>query len=334
MHGNSLDRLGGSRQGDQKFSPEQPVDDRFPSEDLYQRWVDYLLFEGVTEDGWHLSAESCPTLKGVLLRPREQQANFLLAAMVRILWLLESRGQRTVAELFLLFHAARRLMTRRMPWTQDGLTALVLLSTSPNVAQELGDSVLKQVHWNGPPSQQVRRALKRLKKVGPFRAEIDRLLYRSSHFPDQNSVLNRSLSGILAHARRLPESESRRWWRKAKALMMALDSKTLEEDLLAWLERELATLHHDHSRLLNGLVAMLGFTSSERAARFLERAIKWGYRRREGYGPQDLMLARTAIRALARMSTPLALTYLVVLGSELRYASATEELLTALRRIA
>ena len=309
--------------------------DGFPSHDLYQRWVDYLLLEGISADGWHKLATECSTLQGVLVRPREAQARFLLAVMVRLLWLFECRGPHTLAQLFLLYESARALLRRRLPWNEEALSVLVLLTAHPSIAAELGPSVLKQVRWRGRPGEAVRRALKRLKRVSSASPEIEQLLSREHHFPQTgDDQTNRHLRQLLAHARRLPDKPSRRWWRKGVALTRQLGKEHLLEEMLPWLESELKNLHHDHPRLLRGMVVLLGHERADQVAHYLEKVVKWGYRRREGYGPQDLALARSGIRSLGRMNTPLALTYLVILGSELRYASATDELLKTLRKLA
>ena len=309
--------------------------DLYPGEDRYQSLLDSLLEEGMSDDGWHGPAGDCPTLKRVLLMPREEQMQFLLALLVRLLWQFECRGRAAVARLFLLFGAAKLVLARKLPFTDDDLEALVILTANPNVAKELGSLVVRQVEWHGEPGEPVRRALKRLKRVGRFNRSIEPLLRREVHLPPVSSpAKEREVRALVAHARRLPDRVTRRWFRKGVALLKQLGRSETESHLVSWISEQLKRLHRQHPRLLRGLVVLLGGVRSGAVADLLEEVIKWGYRRRQGYGPQDFRLARSGIRALGRMGTPLAIAYLVILGSELRYHSATEELLRALRRVA
>lgn len=309
--------------------------DLFPSYDPHQQSLDRLLSEGINSQGWHRPAADCPTLKAVLVQPREVQARFLLALLTRSLWQLECRGQPAVARLFLLIESAKLLLSRKLPWDKETLTVLVILTAHPNLAPELGALVLRQVKWKGRPSEPVRRALKRLKKAGEFKAEIEPLLSHDVFLPEASAPLKeRQLRNLFAHARRLPDTVSRRWYRKGEALLKHLGSEEVEQHLIPWLRQELPALHRDHSRLLRGLVVVLGSLPSQSTVECLAFIAGWAYQRRQGHGARDTTLARSAIRALARLGSRLAVAYLVILGSELRYRSATEELLRALRKLA
>ncbi len=309
--------------------------DLFPSHDSYQQSLDCFLREGINSHRWHRPAADCPTLKAILVRRREFQARFLLAVLTRSLWQLECRGQPAVARFFLLLEAAKLLLSRKLPWNKDTLTVLVLLTAHPNLAPELGALVLRQVRWKGRPSEPVRRALKRLKKAGEFQSEIEPLLSHDVFLPEASSLLKeRQLRNLFAHARRLPDTVSRRWYRKGEALLKQLGGKETEESLIPWIRQELPNLHRDHSRLLRGLVVVLGSLPSQLSVECLAFIAGWSYQRRQGHGARDTTLARSAIRSLARLGSRLAVAYLVILGSELRYPSATEELLKALRKLA
>ena len=123
--------------------------DLYPGEDRYQSLLDSLLEEGMSDDGWHGPAGDCPTLKRVLLMPREEQMQFLLALLVRLLWQFECRGRAAVARLFLLFGAAKLVLAR----THDGkeiktrdlkaegsLVVILKHALLPNLAQTMEGS--------------------------------------------------------------------------------------------------------------------------------------------------------------------------------------------------
>jgi hypothetical protein len=309
--------------------------DQFPGEGADHHLLNRFLEEGQAPDGWHRPAAECAALQQVLRQPREIQREFLLALLVRILWQFECKGRPAVARLFLLYDAAKLLLSRKLPWDGDSLTALVLLVTTPNIAQELGALVIRQVSWHEETPESVRRALKRLKKLGRFGGSIDTVLSRNTNLPPTSSPLKeRQMRALMAHARRVPDEVSRRWWRKGVALVKDLGEAELADGLIPWVMARLESLQKDHPRLLRGLVVLLGGGSSDSAAQCLDRIVRWGYGRRQGYGFRDRHLAHTGIRALGRLNTSLAVGLLVVLGSELRYPSATQELLSTLRVLA
>jgi uncharacterized protein DUF4132 len=309
--------------------------DEFPGDGRDHRLLKSLMMEGMADDGWHKPAADCATLQQVLRQPREIQVDFLLALLVRILWQFECKGRPAVARLFLLYDSAKLLLSRKLPWDPDSLTALVLLVTNPNMAQELGGLAIRQVHWYHRTPESVRRALKRLKKVGRFGSSIESVLSRSTHLPPTSSTMKeRQMRALFAHARRVPDDVSRRWWRKGMALLKDVGPSEVDRFLVPWLSRRQAVLQTDHPRLLRGLIVLMGGASSDTVAECLDKVVRWGYGRRQGYGFRDSRLAHTAIRALGRMNTSIAVALLVMLGSELRYPSATQELLRTLRLLA
>lgn len=309
--------------------------DNFPDEGPLHQQLNRLMEEGMDGEGWHRPAADCPTLQRTLRKPRHRQRELLLAMMVRMLWQFECKGREAVARLFLLYEAAKLLLSRKLPWDAETLAVLVVLTTHPNIAQELGSLVVRQVDWYEDTPEPVRRALKRLKRVGRLGGAVDSVLSREPHSPPTSSPLKeRQMRALLAHARRVPDRISRRWWRKGVALLKDLGSEEVDRQLVPWLEKRLTLLHRDHPRLLRGLVILASGVPTDRVAVCLETVVKWGYRLRQGYGFRDRTLAHIAIRALGRLGTPLSVAYLVCLGSELRYPNATEELLITLRKLA
>lgn len=309
--------------------------DGFPDQSAPQILVSELLSEGVPAGGWHLPADQCSQVQSLLLRPREQQAEFVLALLVRLLWTMECRGQEAVKRFFLLKEVAALLLRRKLPFDQEQLTALVVLTACSRLAKELGALVVRQVGWQGRPSEPVRRALKRLKKAGEFGQSIEPLLSRRVQLPPTASKLDqRRYRALVGHARRLPDKVSKRWLRKGRALLGELGPESVALALLPWLAENLKKLHAEHPRLLRGLTVLLGELPADQVVESLEAIARWGYRRQQGKGPQAQALATSAIRSLGRISTSLALATLVALGSELRYPSAGEELLKALRKAA
>ena len=309
--------------------------DEFPDSSWPHGLIDQLLLEGQSGDGWHLPAAECPLFKRLQLWPRERLVPFVLGLLVRVLWQLECRGQAAVARLFLLLEVIRSLLSRKLPFEQEQLAALVLLTASPRLAQELGSSVLAQVRWQGAPSEPVRRALKRLKRVGRLCQKIEPLLSREVEVPPTESPLaQRRFKELMAHARRLPDKVSKRWLRKGKVLLEQLGEELVAQELVVWLEKRLPSLNSEHPRLLRGLVVLMGQVKADSVAHLLEEVARFGYTRVQGYGPRAQALAGAAIRSLGELSTPTSLSCLISLGPELRYPSARESLLTALRKAA
>ncbi|MCA9780939.1 MAG: DUF4132 domain-containing protein [Candidatus Eremiobacteraeota bacterium] len=309
--------------------------DQYPDPGHNHQLLGALMEEGMDGQGWHRPAADCPTLQRMLRQPRYRQRDFLIAMLVRMLWQFECKGREAVARLFLLYEAAKLLLSRKLPWDGEKLTVLVVLTTHPNIAQELGTLVVRQVDWHEDTPEPVRRALKRLKKVGRLQGPVDSVLSRESHAPPTTSPLKeRQMRALLAHARRVPDQISRRWWRKGLALLKDLGFQEIDRQLAPWLEKRLSVLHRDHPRLLRGLVVLVSGVVTDRAAGCLQTVVQWGYQMRQGYGLRDRSLAHTAIRGLGRLNTPLSVAYLVCLGSELRYPDATEELLRTLRNLA
>lgn len=306
--------------------------DGYPDAGESHREIDELLREAADGEGWHRRLEACSSLQKWLLWPRPQQARLVLDLLVRALWNLESRGPEAVSSFFLLCEVVKRLLSRKLPWTEDQLTALVVLTASPRLAQQLGGSVVQQVRWWGRPSEPVRRALKRLKRSGKQLSNIEPLLRRHVLLPPTDSPLRqRALRRLMNHARKLPDRVSKRWRRKGRALMEEVGWPWIDSDLCPWLAASTARLHREHPRLLRGLVTLLGEVQSDSAVTVLERVVRWGYQRIQGHGPQARRLAGAAIRSLGWIGNRLSVATLVALGSELRYPSATESLLKALR---
>ena len=309
--------------------------DQYPDQGRVHELLSRFMEEGMDSEGWHRPAADCPSFQWMLRRPRSQQRDVLLGMLVRMLWQLECRGREAVARLFLLYDAAKLMLSRKLPWDGERLTALGVLTTHPNIVQELGALVVRQVDWHEDTPEPVRRALKRLKRVGRLHGQIDSVLSRETHSPPTSTPLKeRQMRALVGHSRRVPDQISRRWWRKGVALLKDLGTEEIDRHLAPWLEKRLSTLHRDHPRLLKGLVVLLGGVATDRVASCLQAVVLWGYRRRQGYGFLDRSIAHSAIRALGRLGTSLSVAYLVCLGSELRYPDATHELLATLRKLA
>ncbi len=306
--------------------------DGYPDSSELHRQIDELLVEASDGEGWHRQLEACGVLQRWLLLPREQQVELILALLVRALWHLEGRGTEAVSSYFLLCEVGKRLLARKLPWSEDQLTALVVLVSSPRLAQQLGGSVVQQVRWWGRPSEPVRRALKRLKRAGHQLDSIEPLLRRHLLLPPTDSPLRqRALRRLMNHARKVPDKISKRWRRKGKALLEEVGWDWTDSDLCPWLLQSLPRIHREHPRLLRGLVTLLGEARSDPVVGVLEEAVRWGYRRIQGHGPRARALAGAAIRSLGWIGNRLSVATLVALGSEIRYPSATEALLKALR---